>query len=71
MEIQASRFGARTGPDGEPILLLEQNRARWDHLLIRRGLAAIERAQALGGRARPYVLQAGIAACHAPRTHRR
>jgi predicted RNA polymerase sigma factor len=64
MEIQASRFGARTAPDGEPILLLDQNRARWDHLLIRRGLAAIERAQALGSEPGPYVLQAGIAACH-------
>jgi RNA polymerase sigma factor (sigma-70 family) len=65
MEIQASRFGARTGPDGEPILLLDQNRARWDHLLIRRGLAALERAQALGTEPGPYVLQAAIAACHA------
>jgi RNA polymerase sigma-70 factor, ECF subfamily len=65
MEIQASRFGARTGPDGEPILLLDQNRARWDQLLIRRGLAALERAQALGPEAGPHVLQAGIAACHA------
>src|SRR6185437_14052441 len=65
MEIQASRFGARTGPDGEPILLLEQNRARWDHLLIRRGLASVERAEALGVLRGPYVLQAAIAACHA------
>ncbi|HEX5507026.1 MAG TPA: RNA polymerase sigma factor [Pseudolabrys sp.] len=65
MEIQASRFGARTGPDGEPILLLDQNRARWDHLLIRRGLAAIERVEALGAVRGPYVLQAAIAACHA------
>src|SRR6185437_8077381 len=65
MEIQASRFGARTGADGEPILLLEQNRARWDHLLIRRGLASIERAEALGVPRGPYVLQAAIAACHA------
>jgi RNA polymerase sigma factor (sigma-70 family) len=65
MEIQASRFGARTGPDGEPILLLDQNRARWDQLLIRRGLAALERAQALGTEPGPYVLQAAIAACHA------
>ena len=65
MEIQASRFGARTGPDGEPILLLEQNRARWDHLLIRRGLASVERAEALGVARGPYVLQAAIAACHA------
>ncbi|MEO8421898.1 MAG: RNA polymerase sigma factor [Hyphomicrobium sp.] len=65
MEVQASRFGARTAPDGEPILLLDQNRARWDHLLIRRGLAALERAQALGTEPGPYVLQAAIAACHA------
>ena len=53
MEIQASRFGARIGPSGEPILLLDQNRARWDQLLIRRGLAALERAEALGGAGRP------------------
>src|SRR5258707_11955408 len=65
MEIQASRFPARTGPDGEPILLLEQNRARWDQLLIRRGLAALALAQSLGGEPGPYVLQAAIAACHA------
>ncbi|MBL7255072.1 sigma-70 family RNA polymerase sigma factor [Actinoplanes sp. LDG1-01] len=66
MEIQASRTGARTGPDGEPILLADQNRARWDRLLIRRGLAALEHAEALaGGRPGPYVLQAAIAACHA------
>ena len=65
MEIQASRFAARTGPSGEPILLLDQNRARWDQLLIRRGLAALERAEALGRAPRPYVLQAAIAACHA------
>jgi predicted RNA polymerase sigma factor len=65
MEIQASRFGARTGTDGEPVLLLEQNRARWDHLLISRGLASIERAEALGVPHGPYVLQAAIAACHA------
>ncbi|MGH6619313.1 MAG: RNA polymerase sigma factor, partial [Alphaproteobacteria bacterium] len=65
MEIQASRFGARSGPGGEPILLLDQNRARWDRLLIRRGLAAIERAEALGGMPGPYLLQAMIAACHA------
>jgi predicted RNA polymerase sigma factor len=64
MEIQASRLGARVGPGGEPILLLDQNRARWDHLLIRRGLAALERAERLGGRG-AYVLQASIAACHA------
>ncbi len=69
MEIQASRFETRTSPSGEPILLLDQNRARWDQLLIRRGLAALERAEVLareGGRASgPYVLQAAIAACHA------
>lgn len=65
MEIQASRSRARVDSSGEPILLLEQNRARWDHLLIRRGLVALERAEALGGRPGPYVLQAAIAACHA------
>jgi RNA polymerase sigma factor (sigma-70 family) len=65
MEIQASRTAARTGPDGAPILLLDQNRARWDHLLIRRGLAALERATALPGAPGPYLLQAEIAACHA------
>ena len=65
MEIQASRAGARVGPKGEPILLLDQNRARWDQLLIRRGLAALERAEALGGALGPYALQAAIAACHA------
>lgn len=65
MEIQASRLGARVGPAGEPILLLDQNRARWDHVLIHRGLAALERAQALGGEPGPYLLQAAIAACHA------
>jgi RNA polymerase sigma factor (sigma-70 family) len=65
MEIQASRMGVRTGPAGEPILLLDQNRALWDRLLIRRGLAALERAEALGGEPGPYALQAAIAACHA------
>ena len=65
MEIQASRAQARTGPKGEPILLLEQNRARWDQMLIRRGLAALARAEALGGAQGPYALQAAIAACHA------
>lgn len=65
MEIQASRGHARIGPSGEPILLLDQNRARWDQLLIRRGLAGLERAEKLGGAAGPYVLQASIAACHA------
>ena len=65
MEIQASRLSARTGPSGEPILLLDQNRARWDQLLIRRGLMALERAETLGGSHGPYVIQAAIAACHA------
>jgi RNA polymerase sigma factor (sigma-70 family) len=66
MEIQASRLPARTGPDGAPILLLDQNRARWDRLLIGRGLAALDRARALGGASGCYyVLQAEIAACHA------
>ncbi|MDI1428518.1 RNA polymerase sigma factor [Polyangium sorediatum] len=65
MEIQASRARARVGPKGEPILLLDQNRARWDHLLIRRGLTALARADALGGALGPYTLQAAIAACHA------
>ena len=65
MEIQASRFAARRGPDGEPVLLLDQNRARWDQLLIRRGLAALTRAQALNPSPGPHVLQAAIAACHA------
>ncbi|MFO0991436.1 MAG: DUF6596 domain-containing protein [Hyphomicrobiales bacterium] len=65
MEIQASRFAARTAPDGTPILLLDQNRARWDRLLVRRGLAALARAEALVDRPGPYVLQAAIAACHA------
>jgi RNA polymerase sigma factor (sigma-70 family) len=65
MEIQASRSRARVGPSGEPILLLDQNRARWDHLLIQRGLAALKRAEDLGGARGPYALQAAIAACHA------
>src|SRR5918996_2236125 len=65
MELQASRTGARLGPKGEPVLLLEQNRARWDHLLIRRGLSALDRADALGGARGPYAVQAAIAACHA------
>ena len=65
MEIQASRAGARTDAAGEPILLMEQNRGRWDQLLIQRGLAALERAQMLGGALGPYALQAAIAACHA------
>ena len=65
MEIQASRLKARVGPSGEPILLLDQNRAQWDQLLIRRGLAAIERARKLGASSGAYLLQAEIAACHA------
>jgi len=65
MEIQASRLPARTAPDGAPVLLTEQNRARWDQLLIRRGLAALQRAEALGGVDGWYALQAAIAACHA------
>jgi RNA polymerase sigma factor (sigma-70 family) len=65
MEIQASRSRARVGRSGEPILLLDQNRALWDQLLICRGLAALERAEALGGAHGPYALQAAIAACHA------
>jgi RNA polymerase sigma factor (sigma-70 family) len=64
MEIQASRAAARVGPTGEPVLLLDQNRAHWDRILIGRGLAALERAEKLGGDG-PYVLQAAIAACHA------
>src|SRR5439155_13330166 len=60
MEIQASRLHARVSPTGEPILLLDQDRARWDHLLVRRGLAALERAEALGGALGPYALQAAI-----------
>ena len=65
MEIQASRSAARVGAGGKPVLLLDQDRARWDQLLIRRGLAALERAKALGGTQGPYSLQAAIAACHA------
>jgi RNA polymerase sigma factor (sigma-70 family) len=65
MEIQASRSHARIGPKGEPILLLDQNRMRWDQLLIHRGLAALKRAEELGGALGPYALQAAIAACHA------
>jgi RNA polymerase sigma factor (sigma-70 family) len=65
MEIQASRLKARVGPGGEPILLLDQDRARWDRLLVRRGLAALERAQRLAGALGPYALQGAIAACHA------
>src|SRR5438067_9167273 len=65
MEIQASRLHARVGPRGEPILLLDQDRTRWDQLLIRRGLAELDRAEKLGGGLAPYGLQAAIAACHA------
>jgi predicted RNA polymerase sigma factor len=65
MEIQASRATARINPSGEPILLLDQNRARWDQLLIRRGLNALDRAAKLGATRGPYALQAAIAACHA------
>jgi RNA polymerase sigma factor (sigma-70 family) len=65
MEIQASRSAARVGPSGEPVLLLEQNRGRWDQLLIHRGLAALARAEKLGGAQGPYALQAAIAAVHA------
>lgn len=65
MEIQASRLSARTGPDGALLTLTEQNRARWDQLLIRRGLDALARAEALGGADGPYALQAALAACHA------
>jgi predicted RNA polymerase sigma factor len=65
MEIQASRARARVGPSGEPILLLEQDRSRWDQLLIRRGLAALDRADKLGAASGPYTLQAAIVACHA------
>jgi RNA polymerase sigma factor (sigma-70 family) len=65
MEIQASRLRARVGPGGEPVLLLDQDRGRWDHLLIGRGLRALARAEALGEPPGPYVLQGAIAACHA------
>jgi RNA polymerase sigma-70 factor, ECF subfamily len=65
MEIQASRLRARIGASGEPILLLDQDRAHWDQLLIRRGLAALERSEQLGGALGPYALQGAIAACHA------
>ena len=65
MEIQASRAKARVGPSGEPILLLDQDRGRWDRLLINRGLAALKRAEQLGGVRGPYAIQAAIAACHA------
>ena len=68
MEIQASRLGTRVGPGGEPVLLLDQNRTRWDHLLIRRGLAALGRAESLSEARGPYTVQAAIAACHARAT---
>jgi predicted RNA polymerase sigma factor len=65
MELQASRNRARVGASGEPILLLDQDRSRWDYVLIGRGLAALERVEELGGGLGPYALQAAIAACHA------
>ncbi|WP_405679476.1 RNA polymerase sigma factor [Streptomyces sp. NBC_01511] len=65
LELQASRTATRTGPDGAPVLLADQNRSRWDRLLIRRGVDALTRASALGGAPGPYALQAAIAACHA------
>jgi predicted RNA polymerase sigma factor len=65
MELQASRLRARVGPRGEPVLLADQDRARWDHLLVQRGLAALRRAEELSGALGPYALQAAIAACHA------
>jgi RNA polymerase sigma factor (sigma-70 family) len=65
MELQASRLRARVGPHGEPVLLADQDRARWDHLLVQRGLAELQRAEELGGALGPYTLQAAIAACHA------
>ncbi|MDO9021207.1 MAG: RNA polymerase sigma factor [Deltaproteobacteria bacterium] len=65
MELQASRSRARVGPTGEPVLLLEQNRGLWDHLLIQRGLASLAKAEALGGGGGPYAIQAALAACHA------
>ena len=65
MELQASRLAARVGPDGEPVLLLDQDRGRWDHLLIQRGLTALARAEALSPEPGRYTLQAGLAACHA------
>jgi predicted RNA polymerase sigma factor len=65
MEIQASRIHARADPAGEPVLLLDQDRSRWDRVLIGRGLAALRRAEQLGGALGPYALQAAIAACHA------
>jgi predicted RNA polymerase sigma factor len=69
MELQASRMRARTRADGTPVLLLEQDRARWDRWLIQRGLRALARAEGLGGADGPYALQAAIAACHARALH--
>ena len=68
MELQTSRFRARVDARGEPVLLLDQDRTRWDRMLIRRGLAALQRAERLGGTFGPYALQAAIAACHARAT---
>jgi predicted RNA polymerase sigma factor len=68
MEIQASRMRARISPSGEPVLLADQDRSRWDQLLIRRGLAALERSESLAPSRGPYALQAAIAACHARAT---
>src|SRR6202011_6413491 len=65
MEIQASRVRARVGATGEPVLLLDQDRARWDHVLVRRGLAALERTEQLGGSLGPYQLHAANVDCHA------
>jgi RNA polymerase sigma-70 factor, ECF subfamily len=65
MELQASRLRARVGPHGEPVLLADQNRARWDRLLVQRGLAGLQRAEELSGALGPYTLKAAIAACHA------
>ena len=65
MELQASRLRARVGPHGEPVLLADQDRARWDRLLVQRGLAGLQRAEELSGALGPYTLQAAIAACHA------
>src|SRR5690606_27706172 len=65
LELQASRLRARLGPDGEPVLLLDQDRTRWDRLLIKRGLAALARAEELARPLGPYTLQAAIAGCHA------
>lgn len=65
LELQASRLRARVGPTGEPVLLPDQDRSRWDHLLVQRGLASLERAASFGGAMGPYTLQAAIAACHA------